>query len=95
MSKRSFNYASEERMALREGSNSRNRMSVSRGAKRTIRPTTYEGTGNLARYIMGIFPGETKTTYNLIYKRVQSHVDRTGTTPGKQDIRNMVRELIH
>lgn len=87
------NMTSRERM--RHGSDRQNKLSTSRPAKRTIRPTEYMGTGNLPRMIVSVFPGESRVTYKLILARVNSFIDQNDERPNDELIRRIGYQVIH
>ena len=84
-----------ERDEIRNVADFRIKMSTSRGARSRGRSDMYPGTGNLAKFVRGTFPNESRSTWELILKRVNSEIDRTGVTPDRVTMRRLVSDLIH
>lgn len=83
---------------LRKGANARTKLTVSRPAKRTIKPP-YSKHGNektMARYVMQTLPPRQRTRQNLsiVMKRVNNVVDYTGEFPTPEMIKSFVRPII-
>lgn len=68
----------DELAKMRKGAPARTKLSVSRPAKRSIKPTTYMGTGNTYGYVRSIIG--TKPSRELM-QRVNNAIDYTGSTP--------------
>ena len=72
---------------LRMGSNPRNRLSISRPAKRVIRPTTYEGTGSVPHLINTLFPSMKPENKKALMNRVERHADYYGDLPAVESLK--------
>jgi hypothetical protein len=73
---------------LRMGSNPRNRFSISRPAKRVIRPTTYDGTGSVPHLIGNLFPSLPAESKNALLKRVERYADYYGDLPPIESLKS-------
>lgn len=70
---------------LRQGADKRTKLTVSRPAKRSIKPVTYEGTGNLPKYVESVIGR--RPSQSLI-RRVENATDFTGYVPDASVIRS-------
>lgn len=79
--------------ALRKGAPANTRLSVSRKAKRTIKPSTYSGRGNLALFIMSVFPKGNKTTWKIAADKILTWCERnnSGIVPDAHTCRAIIR----
>lgn len=89
---------SEQLAKLRKGANRNTKLTVSRMAKRTIKPP-YSKHGNertMARYVMETLPKRQRTQENLkvVLQRVNNVVDYTGEFPTPDMIRSYVRPIV-
>lgn len=73
---------------LRQGADKRTKLTVSRPAKRSIKPVTYEGTGNIRKYVESVVGGRPSAA---LMQRVENATDFTGLVPDATLIRSWMK----
>jgi len=90
---RAITEAKSELEALRKGAPHNTKLSVSRKAKRTIKPSTYSGTGNLPLLVMSLFPKGNRVTWKIAANKILTWCERnnSGIVPDAHTCRMIIR----